>query len=272
MVVLMEEFHGLTLKRKGADVPELFDAAGGDDRSGGFPLACRATKMRRLACPENGGHDHHGAPAPAPAGQQDDVPMCDDEPAPAASAGGEDEGARARALVLYGGGGGHRSDSPRVALRGGAEWLRAMLREADSRTVRELLAAAEEQGSDGLALAVVPWVPPPSPEEEEEAEPSTAAEEAVGVGDDNDGAAAMDVEEDDAPGLEWTGGRAAFGNGAAEGFVYRWPQHCMAPPQMPPVAAALHGAAADAAGGAGQPGHVVVVKAMCSSCRKEVEV
>ncbi|CAL5001173.1 unnamed protein product [Urochloa decumbens] len=228
MVVLMEEFHGLTLKRKGADEPELFDAAGGDDRYGGFPLSSRATKMRRLACPENGRSEYHGSPAAA-AGNQDDVPMCDDEPA-AASAGGEDEGARA--LVLYGGGGG-RSDLPCVSLRGGAEWLRAMLREADSRTVRELLAgAALEQGSDALAMAVVPWVPPTAAAEEE-TEPSTAGEEADG-GDDV-GAAAMDVEEDEAPGRQWNG-QAAYGSGAAEGFVYRWPQHCMAPPQMPVVA------------------------------------
>ena len=66
-----------------------------------------------------------------------------------------------------------------------------MLREADSRTVRELLAgAAREQGSGDLALAVVPWVPP-SPGGEE-AETSTASEEAE---DDKAGAAAMDVEE-----------------------------------------------------------------------------
>ncbi|CAL5005285.1 unnamed protein product [Urochloa decumbens] len=230
MVVLMEEFHGLTLKRKGAEEPELFDAAGGDDRSGGFPLSCRATKMRRLACPENGGLERQVAPAAA-AGQQDDVPMCDDEPALASAGGEEEEGARA--LVLYGGG---RSDSPRVALRGGAEWLRAMLREADSRTVRELLAgaaAAREHGSDGLALAVVPWVPPPAAAEEE-TEPTTAADEAEGF--DDVGAAAMDVEEDEAPGLRQSNGQAVYGSGAAEGFVYRWPQHCMAPPQMPPVA------------------------------------
>jgi hypothetical protein len=60
MVVLMEEFHGLKLKQKGADEPELFNA-GADDRSG-FPLSCRATKMRRLACPA-GGPQHQGAPA-----------------------------------------------------------------------------------------------------------------------------------------------------------------------------------------------------------------
>ncbi|RLN03720.1 uncharacterized protein C2845_PM13G22640 [Panicum miliaceum] len=223
MVVLMEEFHGLTLKRKGADEPELFDA-GADDRSG-FPLSCRATKLRRLACPD-GGSGHQGAQAAgvAATGQQDDAPMCDDEPAPA-SAGGAEEGA----LVLYGGGG--RSDSddaaravgaPRLAVRGGADWVRAVLREADSRTVRELLAgAAQEQGSHDLALAVVPWVPP-----------SPAGEEADDDGD--EGAAAMDVEEGEAPGLRWTGQACAAG--AAEGFVYRWPQHCMAPPQMPAVA------------------------------------
>ncbi|RLM75134.1 uncharacterized protein C2845_PM15G18040 [Panicum miliaceum] len=229
MVVLMEELNGLSLKRKGADEPELFEA-GADDRSG-FPLSCRATKMRRLACPA-GGPQHQGAPAEGVAAAgQDDVPMyCDDDPAPA-SGGGEEEGA----LVLYGGGG--RSDAasargaPRLAVRGGADWVRAMLREADSRTVRELLAgAAQEQGCDDLALAVVPWVPP-SPAGEE-AEPSTAAEEADDDGD--EGAAAMEVEEGEAPGLRWTG--QACGNGAAEGLVYRWPQHCMAPPQMPAVA------------------------------------
>jgi len=229
MVVLMEEFHGLKLKlkRKGADEPELFDA-GADDRSG-FPLSCRATKMRRLACPA-GGPQHQGAPAEGVAAAgQDDVPMCDDDPAPA-SAGGEEAGA----LVLYGGGGGRSgcdaASAPRLAARGGADWVRAMLREADSRTVRELLAgAAQAQGSGDLALAVVPWVPP-SPGGEE-AETSTASEEAE---DDEAGAAAMDVEEGEAPGLRWTG--QACGSAAAEGFVYRWPQHCMAPPQMPAVA------------------------------------
>ncbi|RCV31858.1 hypothetical protein SEVIR_6G219000v4 [Setaria viridis] len=235
MVVLMEEFHGLTLKRKGTDEPELFDDAG-DDRSSGFPLACRATKMRRLACHEDGGPQHQDAPAAGVAamGQQDDVPMCDDEPAQV-GAEGEEEGA----LVLYGGGGG-RFDAARergvarLALRGGADWVRAMLREADSMTVRELLAgAAQEQGSDGLALAIVPWVPP-SPAAGEEAEPSTAAEEADGDGD-SEGAAAMDVEESEAPARHWTSGQACS-SGAPEGFVYRWPQHCMAPPQMPAVA------------------------------------
>ena len=112
MVVLMEEFHGPKLKRKGADEPELFDA-GADDRSG-FPLSCRATKMRRLACPA-GGPQHQGAPAEGVAAAgQDDVPMCDDDPAPA-SAGGEEAGA----LVLYGGGGAAtpraRLASPRAA-------------------------------------------------------------------------------------------------------------------------------------------------------------
>ena len=227
MVVLMEEFHGLTLKRKGADEPELFDA-GADDRSG-FPLSCRATKMRRLAlaCPA-GGPQHQGTPAEgAPATGQDDVPMRDDDSAPA-SAGGEE----VSALALYGGGRFYcdAARAPRVAVRGGADWVRAMLREADSRTVRELLAgAAQAQGSGDLALAVVPWVPP-SPGGEE-AETSTASEEAE---DDEAGAAAMDVEEGEAPGLCWTG--QACGSGAAEGFVYRWPQHCMAPPQMPAVA------------------------------------
>ena len=111
MVVLMEECHGLKLKRKGADEPELFDA-GADDRSG-FPLSCRATKMRRLACPA-GGPQHQGAPAEGVAAAgQDDVPMCDDDPAPA-SAGGEEAGA----LVLYGGGGRSGCDAasaPRLA-------------------------------------------------------------------------------------------------------------------------------------------------------------
>ncbi|OEL30116.1 hypothetical protein BAE44_0008868 [Dichanthelium oligosanthes] len=225
MVVLTELFHGLTLKRKGADDPELFDGGGGgDDRSSsGFPISCRATKMRRLACPDGGPRHHQDAPQPPPPAQ-DNVPMCD-EPA-LASAEGEEEGA----LVLYGG----RSDDPgargvpRLALR--ADRVRAMLREADSRTVRELLAgaAAQEQGSDGLDLAVVPWVPPSA------AEPSTAAGEAE---DQEEGAAAMDVEEEDeAPGLQWTSQAYGCGNGGAGGLVYWWPQHCMAPPHMPAVA------------------------------------
>jgi hypothetical protein len=230
MVVLMEEFNGLSLKRKGADEPELLDAATGDGRSSGFPLASRATKMRRLACHEDDGPRYHDAPAAA---GQDDVAICDEEPA-RASGGGEEEGA----LVLYGGGGRYddarERDAPRLALRGGAEWVRAMLREADSRTVRELLAgAALEQGSDALALAVVPWVPPSAPEDE--AEPSTAAEEEDGDGD-GEGAAAMDVE-DEAQVRHWMSGhQAAYGSGAPEGFAYRWPQHCMAPPQLPAVA------------------------------------
>ncbi|KAF8653714.1 hypothetical protein HU200_061825 [Digitaria exilis] len=226
MVVLAEEFHGLTLKRKGADEPGLFDAAGvDDDRSAGFPLSFRANKIRRLADPDSVGGGSHHLDEPAwgvtATEQQDDVPMCDDAKAPAGDGGEEEE----RALVLYGGGG--RSDAPRLAVRdGAASWVRAMLREADSRTVRELLAgAAMEHGSEGLALALVPWVPPSSSSAAEEEEPSTAAEEA---GEEDEGAAAMDVEED------WTV-QAAYGSGGAEGIVFRWPQHCLAPPQMPPA-------------------------------------
>ncbi|RLN03764.1 uncharacterized protein C2845_PM13G22660 [Panicum miliaceum] len=162
MVVLMEEFNGLTLKRKGADEPELFDASG-DDHSG-----CAASR------------------APPAALNTRASAVCEEE----------------SALVLYGEGGG-RSDieparAPRLPCAATADWVRAMLREADSRTVRELLAgAAQEQGSDDLALAVAPWVPPLPVGEE--AESSTAAEEADDDGD--EGAAAMDVEEGEEPGL-----------------------------------------------------------------------
>ncbi|KAL6646178.1 hypothetical protein ACP70R_017786 [Stipagrostis hirtigluma subsp. patula] len=235
MVVLMEEFHGLTLKRKGADEPALFDV-GGDDSSG-FPLACRATNMRRLV---GGGGREEGAPAAggavaATAGQQQDVPMGDEQsPSP-----GEAE-EKAGAMVAYGGGPADGARAlprlrPWANLRGGADWvIRAMLREADSRTVRELLAGAPEQGDD-LALAVVPWVAP-SPAE---TEPSAAAEDADDG--DSEGTAAMDVEEDEDQGQSrhWTGqtyGGAGAGHG--EGYVYRWPQHCMAPPQLPAVAQA----------------------------------
>ncbi|KAJ1269176.1 hypothetical protein BS78_07G190400 [Paspalum vaginatum] len=244
MVVLMEEFHGLSLKRKGADEPELF-SAGGYDRSGsGFPLACRATKMRRLACPDGPQRWDEpavdsGAVTTATAGQGD-VPMGDDA-APTPSLPGDDE----KAVVLYGDAGrrGREDDddsrsAPRLALRAHADWVRAMLWEADSRTVRELLAGAQEQGSDDLALAVVPWVPPSTAEV---TEPSTAEEATTDGGDDSEGVAAMDVEggdeEERGHAHPWTG-RQAYGAGAAEGFVYRWPQHCMAPPQMPAVAPA----------------------------------
>ncbi|GJN03999.1 hypothetical protein PR202_ga21505 [Eleusine coracana subsp. coracana] len=218
MVVLMEEFGGLSLKRKGADEPGLFDAAAGDDRSG-FPLSCRATKMRRLACPDG----RQDGPAASGAMEQVDLPM-GDAVAAAPSPAAEEE---TKAMVLFGGG---ASDAaPRLRpcgahLRDGVDLVvRAMLREADSRTVRELLAAAQGQGGDELALAVVPWVPPPSPAEKD-AEPS-AAEEV------DDGAAAMDVEEEDGGQVHhWASRQTAFGG---EGFVYRWPQHCMAPPQLP---------------------------------------
>ncbi|TVU05139.1 hypothetical protein EJB05_48291, partial [Eragrostis curvula] len=227
MVVLMEEFGGLSLKRKGADEPQLFDV-GGDDRSV-FPISCRATKMRRLACSDGPAAGGVGA-----AEQQVDLPMGDAAaPSPVPSAGGEHE----RAVVLYGGDAAQSAPQLRPCgahvRAGAAYWLRAMLREADSRTVRDLLSGAQEQGAADLALALVPWVPPP-PAAEEEAEPSAVAE-AVDGGD-SDGAAAMDVEEedDDHQVKQWA--RQAFGGaGCGEGYAYRWPQHCMAPPQLPAV-------------------------------------
>ncbi|KAL6661808.1 hypothetical protein ACP70R_001192 [Stipagrostis hirtigluma subsp. patula] len=235
MVVLMEEFHGLTLKRKGADEPALFDV-GGDDRSG-FPLACRATKMRRLV---RGDGREEGAPAAggavaATAGQQQDVPMGDKLPS---STGAGDE--KAGMMVAYSGGPGEGARAlprlrPWANLRSGADWvIRAMLREADSRTVREMLAGAPEQSAD-LALAVVPWTAPPPAE----TEPATAAE--ASDGGDSEGTAAMDVEEDEGQdqSRQWAGQTyGGTGAGHGEGYVYRWPQHCMAPPQLPAVAQA----------------------------------
>ncbi|WVZ92188.1 hypothetical protein U9M48_038272 [Paspalum notatum var. saurae] len=240
MVVLTEEFHGLSLKRKGADEPELCDA-GGDGRSG-FPLAWRATKMRRLACPD-GPYRRDEPPAvdsavtPTQTAGQGDVLMGEDA-APAPSLPGDDE----KAVVVYGDAGRRGRDdhddsrsAPRLALRAHADWVRAMLWEADSRTVRELLAGAREQGSDDLALAVVPWVPPSAAEVN--TEPSTAEEATTDGRDDSEGAAAMDVEggDEEERGCPWTG--QTYG-AAAEGLVYRWPQHCMAPTQMPAVAPA----------------------------------
>lgn len=221
MVVLTEELHGLSLKRKGADDPELFDA--GADGRPGFPLACRATKMRRLACPD-GPPDRRDEPA-----VPDDVPMGDDA-APTPSLPGADE----KALVVYGDGRRDASRSaPRLAFCAHADWVRAMLREADSRTVRELLAGAQEQGSGDLALAVVPWV---APSVAEDTEPSTTTD---GEEDGTEEAAAMDVEgEEEGQGRPWTGHGQTFGAASAEGFGYWWPQHCMAPPQMPAVAQA----------------------------------
>lgn len=221
----MEEFHGLTLKRKGADELELFDV-GGDDRSG-FPLSCRATKMRRLASPD--GHHHQNAPAVdgvVTTTGQDDVPMGDaPEPAPGARGGEE------TAMVLYGDA---ARSVPRLrpwySLRAGADWVRAMLQEADRRTVRELLSGAHEQDAE-MALAVVPWVAPSPAEETEPSTPSEAAD-----GGDSEGAAAMDVEEDEDQGRRWTSqAYGSSGTGYGEGYAYRWPQHCMLPPQLPTV-------------------------------------
>ncbi|XP_066353196.1 uncharacterized protein [Miscanthus floridulus] len=228
MVVLTEEFHGLSLKRKGAHEPGLFDdaGAGADDRSSGFSPSCRATKMRRLACPggPRDGDDQAavgGAPTPA---WEDDVTMGEGDAAAAApspspgAADNDDE----RAVVVYGDGVGssRRIDAPRLR----ADWIRAMLREADSRTVRELLAgAALERGCEpDLALAVVPWVAP-----------TPAAEEEVATEEASDGAAAMDVEGDvgqESRPWTWTGQGQAYGAVAGEGLVYRWPQHCWAAP------------------------------------------
>ncbi|XP_066326557.1 uncharacterized protein [Miscanthus floridulus] len=220
MVVLTEEFHGLSLKRKGALEPDLFDDAG--DRSSVFSLSCRATKMRRLACPDGPRDgDMGGAVTTA---WEEDVAMGDAAAAPSPSPGafGEDD---ERAVVVYGDGDGssRRIDAPRLR----ADWIRAMLREADSRTVRELLTgAALERGSESdLALAVVPWVAP-TPEEE------VATEEAS---DGEDGAAAMDVEGQEGRSWTWTGqGQAtqAYGTAAGEGLVYPWPQHCWTAPAV----------------------------------------
>lgn len=230
MVVLTEEFHGLSLKRKGAHEPGLFDDAG--DRSSGFSLSCRATKMRRLAfaCPDGPRVDGDMGGAVTTA-SEDDVAMGDAAAAPSPSPGHDE-----RAVVVYGDGDASSSSSRRIdAPRLRADWIRAMLREADSRTVRELLAgAALERGSEprDLALAVVPWVAPTPA--------AAAAEEEAAAEEVSDGAAAMDVEGDDKEqegGRPWTGHGQAYGGAADEGLVYRWPQHCWAAP-APAVAQA----------------------------------
>jgi hypothetical protein len=229
MVVLTEEFHGLSLKRKGAYEPGLFDGA--DDRSSGLSLPCRATKMRRLSCPDG---PSDGDDQTVTAASEDDVAMGDAAPSHSPGTVGGDE----RAVVVYGdGSSSRRIDAPRLALRAGvdADWIRVMFREANSRTVRELLAGAalERRSEPDLALAVVPWVAVAPTTAEETAEASTAVE-AADDGADGEGAAAMDVEQDEVQegGRPWTGQDQAYDAAVGEELVYRWPQHCWASPMM----------------------------------------
>lgn len=225
MVVLVESpGGGVTLKRKGGEEPELFICPG--DVDGGLPLACRATKMRRLV------RDDDAAAA-------DDVAMGEAPSAAEVAAVGEG------AMVVYEpvdsvGGVGllgqlRRRLRPWASLRAGAEWIRDMLREADSRTVRRLLSGAEEEEEDGAGMALVPWGSAPA------AAGDSMAEDTVGVSsssseeeEDGEGSAeAMEVEEE---GAHLAGAGAAAGCG--EGYLFRrWPQHCMPPPpqQLPAI-------------------------------------
>lgn len=230
MVVLMEYAPGVgaTMKRKGEEEPGLF--AFPDDGDGGsVPVSCRATKMRRL----EGAGAGHDVPAAAAVETEGDVMMAEEPPAPSL---GAVEGEK-RAVVVYGpavdaactGGRlgllGQWRLRPWAPLSAGAEWIRDMLREADGRTVRAVLSSAQEGG--GADLALVPWGAAHVPAEANQ--PSTAAETVDGE-EDAEGTAAMDVEE------ERDHHQAqAVGAGCGEGYLCRWPQHCMAPPPLPAV-------------------------------------
>ncbi|KAL5221155.1 hypothetical protein ABZP36_025868 [Zizania latifolia] len=215
MVVLVESPGGLTLKRKGVEEAELFLCPGDGDE--GFPLACRATKIRRLVRDDDGLHGE-------PAATADDVAM--GEAASTADAP-EDDGA----MVVY-----ETVDAAAgsigllcqwwllrpwatLSTGAGAEWIREMLREADSRTVRQLLGSVHEEGA---GMALVPWGSAPAPA-------ATGASIA-------EGSAAMEVEEE--------GGNLAqtlcgASTGCGEGYMCRpWPQHCMPPSHLPAISQA----------------------------------
>uniref|UniRef100_A0A0D9X9W0 Uncharacterized protein n=1 Tax=Leersia perrieri TaxID=77586 RepID=A0A0D9X9W0_9ORYZ len=217
MVVLMEAESGcggVKLKRKGDEQPDLFVF------SGDLDAACRATKMRRLDAAE--ADDVAMGDAPSKEGEGGMVLY---EPAEFDS-GGDGSGLLGELLLLL---------RPWATLRAGGEWIRDMLREADSRTVRRLLLlSGDEEDDDSGGLALVPWgssppPPPPPPaaagdsmaevaEEEEEREGSTAA--------------AMEVEEESG---DLARSVTGAGVGCGEGYFFRrWPpQHCMPPPAMP---------------------------------------
>lgn len=221
MVLLMEYAPGARVaqKRKGAEDPAGQFACPGD----GDLVSCRATKMRRL---ESAGSGHD---APAAVVMASDVSMEEEPPSPSLGAA---EGERA--LVVYSGpdvdaapAGGQYRLRPWAPVSAGAEWIRDMLREADSRTVRAVLSRA--QGEGGADLAVVPWVAAPAPAETDQA--STAAETVDREEEDAEGAAAMDVEQD-----MWQHQTSTLGaSGCGDGYLWRWPQHCLAPP--PPLPA-----------------------------------
>lgn len=228
MVVLMEYSPGVGVaqKRKGAEDPGLSAwplDVGGD----GVPICCRATKMRRL---ESDSTDHDVPMAPS-VGPEGDVMMGEEPPAPSPGAAGGES-----AVVVYndpavdaarpGGLLGQYLLRPWPPLSAGAGWIRNMLREADSRTVRAVLSGAQEEG--GAGLSVVPWVAAPAPGGTGQA--STAAETVDGEEQDAEGTAAMDVEEE--TGHPQTRTLAA---GRGEGYLWRWPQHCLAPAPLPPV-------------------------------------
>ncbi|XP_047045067.1 uncharacterized protein LOC124649488 [Lolium rigidum] len=228
MVVLMEYAPGVGVaqKRKGAEEPGLFAWPCEGDLDGA-PISCRANKMRRLECAGGTGSD---VPEPA-----SDVMMGEEPPAPSP---GAPEGESA--VVVYnhhpavdaaGAGGLHGllgkwRIRPWAPVSAGAEWIRDMLREADSCTVRALLSGAREEG--GAGLAVVPWVAAPAPAEAAQA--STAAETVDGEEQDAEGAVAMDVEEGTDHHQTQT-----VPAGCGEGYFWRWPQHCLVPAPLPPV-------------------------------------
>lgn len=185
------------LKRKGADAPELWLD---DDVGPGFPVASRATKIRRLdpdmipVVP--------GAVVPPPPGTQppvagfavvEEAPMCGDVAVvPVDVAAPEAAANEERAIVLY-----RPAEAERRLLLGplrpgghlrvNPEWIHAlngtMLQEASNhRALFEGLA-----GTESSNLAMVPWAPPRAQAT------STAAE--MMEAEDGEGAS-MEVEQD----------------------------------------------------------------------------
>ena len=76
-------------------------------------------------------------------------------------------------------------------------------------------------------MDLVPWGAAPAPAS---TEASTAAETVDG--EDTEETAEMDVEEERGHQTQ------PFGASCGERYLYRWPQHCMAPPQLPAVSQA----------------------------------
>ncbi|VAI33955.1 unnamed protein product [Triticum turgidum subsp. durum] len=180
------------LKRKGADAPELWLD---DDVGPGFPVASRATKIRRLDPDMMPVVPGAFVPPPPPGtqlpvagfGVVEEAPMCGDVAVVPVDTANEE-----RAIVLY-----RPAEAERRLLLGplrpgghlrvSPEWIQALngttLQEASSRrALFEGLAGAESSN-----LAMVPWAPP-------RAQAASMAEEMMEA-EDGEGAS-MEVEQD----------------------------------------------------------------------------